>query len=1241
MLECTTGAARNHVLQRALHEFAEVMDFQYHQLEFNLSKQWPCQRFRWWAVLFPKDWPSLQLRDWDLAFEHQQTLQVMPVWPAWRDVDVASLILSPFEILLYFEDFPEKDGRLIRSNGPLPCFLHSYGNATGPCPCDCRAWGFKLERLRKSGLRGVLVRHLEGFRFLHPLEAAFFVGMPLDLDYGSRHKDTLCLLGQIASPIQALWVFAHIRGMLNLKWGVQYPCRPLREVHEYKMHLLFQKFHCLPSEISNQPHLVDIELPSGEMTALWVSPGMTVQDLCNAERINLLSGQCAQVFDGDLPLPNCAYLRDEGFFGSYKLRHLVTPGIRDAPSGLVCVSFTLQNWSSSALIPAGSFLFEVEDQLEFTLPQFMVDDRGDLWRPDDRVWYSIDLGVDPHGAGFGQPLGLSLDFVVMMLRTLTSSLATRPTWTFLHCMVMGDKGLHMVYHSSDHWHYALDFGPLQEHMICLLTSGHWIFVRGISSGDGGKLWLLDFDGLDQLHSGPSTQAFATALEDQVGIECLLAQPPRVLSQTLPNSCGTIMLLQLCNALGLVGWDLLPSLEHLHPVLCRVQAFLGGSLGCIGFGAEEVKATQQLMELLVEKGVPRDRAEERATLGLKKIGLFEIQQALANKSPWTYLKAVASRPHVAFQWLRADELQGKIRARATAKFQIQPSHKARKKDNRRPEQPLILDPTQLSLLPNTFFAQGKSLPQIPFSGLGMQAWGIAFGTVADLGPYLQAGNLISDKALGVLTTTVIPTDQVGTLHVDNIRFPALYKGTDEPLLVMGSLVILGKVAISRADTGALCSLQPIPTQTLRIAVFKDQWPGDWSDFIEHPLRSLLLKVPMLCLCKQTGCGVSCPKFHADIDEPLDQLLLDVWSRNFHRLDTKFAKPKESVLWTALVRVPKSAHLTLQTLSGKLGLYVEPRSDSGKEVDPNFGVIWLGNVSLQDAHHKQQTTDKALAVCRLNSKYGLRVHADDLEATHKLLKPDEQFSGNLVQEVYKIYPLPWGTQRAALQKCLNDWGWKAKVLQTVGGGAEGLGWEVGSNLAPPSNVLQFDGGDAAITHLRSANKDPKPVPILASATTKKHIKQGTAAASSDDPWGNYQDPWAQGRQVEASAQSASSDRLSQIEAKWTNNLRDAVRKEIQHAPQPMEDDTFKTETEERFARIESSLTEMQAQHVKYEGWFSQMHQTDQFLTGQIQEANHRMEGVKQTLEAQVSQLSSQVTSGFNNIEALLAKRAKTTE
>ena len=46
-------------------------------------------------------------------------------------------------------------------------------------------------------------------------------------------------------------------------------------------------------------------------------------------------------------------------------------------------------------------------------------------------------------------------------------------------------------------------------------------------------------------------------------------------------------------------------------------------------------------------------------------------------------------------------------------------------------------------------------------------------------------------------------------------------------------------------------------------------------------------------------------------------------------------------------------------------------------------------------------------------------------------------------------------------------------------------------------------------------------------------------------------------------------------------------------------IKEQTNARFARLEAGMTELQAQHVKYDGWFAQMHQTDKLLSGQVEQ------------------------------------------
>ena len=56
------------------------------------------------------------------------------------------------------------------------------------------------------------------------------------------------------------------------------------------------------------------------------------------------------------------------------------------------------------------------------------------------------------------------------------------------------------------------------------------------------------------------------------------------------------------------------------------------------------------------------------------------------------------------------------------------------------------------------------------------------------------------------------------------------------------------------------------------------------------------------CKQDG---SCPRFHAAVDEPVDSLLLDVWSRQFLRAEGGKTSALQACVFQARVRVPSSA------------------------------------------------------------------------------------------------------------------------------------------------------------------------------------------------------------------------------------------------------------------------------------------------------------------------------------------------
>jgi hypothetical protein len=325
-----------------------------------------------------------------------------------------------------------------------------------------------------------------------------------------------------------------------------------------------------------------------------------------------------------------------------------------------------------------------------------------------------------------------------------------------------------------------------------------------------------------------------------------------------------------------------------------------------------------------------------------------------------------------------------------------------------------------------------------------------------------------------------------------------------------------------------------------------------------------------------------------------------------------------------------------------------------------MIWLGERSPHDMAHLLKTTPHAIAIGRLRQKYGLRFPRQHLEAGAKVLKPDEPYVDTQIHRLYRLYPLPFGTQRVALQKCLTDWGWSARVRQSIGGGAEGTAWEAGACDEPPKSVLPGPDGDVAITLLRSVSKSNQPPALLASAATKKFLQTAQAAAPSVDPWTLGSDPWISS--APSTAAPRSTDKMQQIEDRLHQHVVQVVQKQVAESVPtgdscmtgtPIDLEDYKAQTEARFSRLESGMTELHSQNQKFESWFSQMHQTDQHLGSQmelmhkqVEVQGAKVEQVSRELHTQVGSLQDRIASvqqevsaGFNRMEALLEKRAKT--
>ena len=218
ILECVAQAGQDQFVQACLRHFCKATGFQASQTVLDLADVWAAKRCRWWCVLCPASLQPLSLRPW----------QPSGCWKTVGDVlthtlpcegQLESLRLSKYEFRRMTESKPLAD-LLLRSSLPLPTSLHSWGNQLTGCPCGCRLFPFTEERLSR-GLHAVLAWCHGGqasevpVRHLAPAEVALLNGVDPCIDWQDKQRLGLCLLGQLASPLQSSWIFSQLRAHVS------------------------------------------------------------------------------------------------------------------------------------------------------------------------------------------------------------------------------------------------------------------------------------------------------------------------------------------------------------------------------------------------------------------------------------------------------------------------------------------------------------------------------------------------------------------------------------------------------------------------------------------------------------------------------------------------------------------------------------------------------------------------------------------------------------------------------------------------------------------------------------------------------------------------------------------------------------------------------------------------------------------------------------------------------------------
>ena len=276
-LECVQEALSDDATQRQLQEFANMHGFAVFQRVLHLSNMWPSRKTRWFMVMLPSEFGEFSFPALPQLPKPPSVMQLMPFspWPAWSMQDESQLSWTEMEEQVYNDPQYGSTNRFVQTQHPLPTALHSWGNALYACPCKCRASGLSPQTLRSGGLRGLAI--VSGCwphktRHIHPRELQLFLGFPPFESVLSDCRAQLCLYGNAVSPIQVMWIWAHVMKQFGLLHGFPDSTEPLAQ---YIDMVLLQR----DVSDSTEPLAQYIDMVLLQRDVSWPSPSVGLGDL--------------------------------------------------------------------------------------------------------------------------------------------------------------------------------------------------------------------------------------------------------------------------------------------------------------------------------------------------------------------------------------------------------------------------------------------------------------------------------------------------------------------------------------------------------------------------------------------------------------------------------------------------------------------------------------------------------------------------------------------------------------------------------------------------------------------------------------------------------------------------------------------------------------------------------------------------------------------------------------------------
>ena len=483
----------------------------------------------------------------------------------------------------------------------------------------------------------------------------------------------------------------------------------------------------------------------------------------------------------------------------------------------------------------------------------------------------------------------------------------------------------------------------------------------------------------------------------------------------------------------------------RPILLRLHVRARGGAGKPAAKLDGL--VRKLTQHLQTKGVPESEAQARATLVLDTLGQASIEKAYASTDPWRALKAAAGNR---LRLVKPEELKatkGKPPSSLTEKG----------------EDPwLLADPWQqatssgppratITLVPG-FFLDQEDQPLPILSHLTAEAKGVALVGVDEVQTYASANLYLSEDELAAVVISPRAPES-GSMPSQAISFAAMHG--DHKVLLRGFIINFGQKAAKTREAAHRVNLQLTDTVTLALEIRKE-FQANWDAVTRNPLRFVWNSI-----------------------DGLQRATTATWSRRF------FSGRKEcgadiASTWHMFAKLADDSYESFLRQSGKNGVFVTPKTHGAVDITGRFRIIWLEHADLDRAMTIQRTYPEIIGLVRGRDTLGVRVKAADYAAVRQKLEPHWSSQGILtdliVERKWTMAPLPAHSDKAAIQKIVNELRWRAVPLKQLSATV----WLIGAAAVdePPTDVFEFAGKPVLITN-QAAKRVPSPEQLVLAA------------------------------------------------------------------------------------------------------------------------------------------------------------------